>query len=308
MNNKPQFSWWFLCPKYWGIWLGFAILKPFSYLPYSWNLTLGEKLGNLFYQLAKSRRKLAFKNINLAFPNHSVEQNNAILKEHFQSLGISLFEENMINRFKDFSAQKISFIDKIEIRGAENLQHDSKQGLIIIIPHFTTIHVTGFALSLKTPYEGIYRAHNNPLMDYLIKKNRTINSSDGRRVEPIANSQTRQMIKSLKKGNNILILPDQRYRSKGSIKVPFFGLKAPSNPGVNKLAKLGKAKVVTCFTKRIDGQYILTISPPLDNFPSGDDYQDTLVLHQLYEQEINQVPAQYLWVHDRWDIKKSITH
>ncbi len=301
MNNSFQKQ--FLCPRYWGIWLLFSLLKPFAYLPYTWNKAIGKGLGNLLFILATRRKKIALANIKIAFPDNSEQQNKLLAKQHFQALGFSLFEESMVNRIKDKNPSQVNFSKRIKINGIENLQHDNETGLIIIIPHFTTINVTGYALSLALACRAIYRKHDMALMDYLILKGRTIQSEDGRQANPIANTETRQIVKTLRQGGNILILPDQRYRAKGSIQVPFFGQKVPSNPGVNKLSKLGKAKVVVCFTRQEKGHYSLNISTPLENFPSGDDLQDTQRLHKLYEQEIRQNPSQYLWVHDRWDIK-----
>jgi len=103
------------------------------------------------------------------------------------------------------------------------------------------------------------------------------------------------------------ILPDQKYRAKGSVKVPLFGQEAPSNPATSKIAKLTGCVVIPAFTRRITTdqgiRYEVEFLPALEQFPSDDDYQDTLRLHALYEEAIRQTPEQYLWVHNRWDLK-----
>ena len=45
--EKKPFQWQFLIPKYWGIWLLFAIFLPLVYLPLRWHFWLGRTLGIL---------------------------------------------------------------------------------------------------------------------------------------------------------------------------------------------------------------------------------------------------------------------
>jgi len=295
----------FLCPKYWGIWFGFLLLRVISFLPRTLKFFIGKKIGQLLYYIAPSRKSLARKNLQLSFPNKNKEQIEVILKEHFESLGISLIETT-INLWGSHRRpyQKKEKTPFFTFHGLENLNAYPNQGLLLVVPHFTTIETTGLMLSYKTPFRPIYRQHDNPLMEYLITKSRTLILNSGQTVAPLANTNTRGMIKALKENENIMILPDQRYRAKGSVKVPFFGEEAPSNPGICKLAKLGNAKVLPVFTRRHGQQYEIIIHPGLDNFPSGNDYADILRLHQLYEAEIKTNPAQYLWTHNRWDLQK----
>lgn len=305
LKSTQTFKIQFLCPKYWGIWLGFLLLRLISFLPRRLKFFTGKKIGQLLYYIAPSRKSLARKNLQLSFPEKNANQIESILKEHFESLGISLIETTINlwgnHRHPQKKPIKMPFFT---FHGLENLQQYPSQGLLLVVPHFTTIETTGLMLSHIMPFRPIYRKHDNPLMEYLITKSRTLVLDSGQSVAPLANSNTRAMIKALKDHENIMILPDQRYRAKGNIKVPFFGVDAPSNPGICKLAKLGNAKVLPVFTKRNEQHYEMTILPGLDNFPSGDDYSDILRLHQLYEAEIKANPAQYLWTHNRWNLKK----
>jgi len=42
------------------------------------------------------------------------------------------------------------------------------------------------------------------------------------------------------------------------------------------------------------------IHPPFDDFPSGDEYQDTLRVNQFMEREILKCPGQYFWAQPRF--------
>ncbi len=295
----------FLHPKYWGIWLGLSLLRLLSFAPYYLKFKIGDFIGQIMYKLAKSRRGLALKNITMCFPEKTPSEHQKIVKDHFKSLGIYFIEMSINLWGKHRHNNSKNEFQHFTYHGLENLEKHNNTGILILTPHFTTLEITGLMLSFITSYRPLYRPHNNPLMEYWITKSRTYKRTVNQKtlqILPISNKATRTLIKALRAKVAIGILPDQRYRSKGKVDVPFFGVSAPSNPGINKLAKLGKAKVLPVFTRRIGSKYQLTILPALENFPSGDDYKDTLRLHKLYEAEIKKNPSQYLWTHNRWDI------
>ena len=310
MNARPTFNKRFLQPQFWGIWFGIGCLKILSWLPYSVKFATGRLIGRLMYRLARKRRKIAQKNLKIAFPKKSDHERQELCKQHFESLGMS-FSEMALVWYGDHKKNHANANERtiVDFTGREHLQAalDSNKGVLILAPHFTTLEVTGLFISFLTNYHAVYRPHNNPLMDYLIAKGRSIEFDNGETVKPVANSNTRLMLKVLKSGGAMTFLPDQKYRAKGSVKVPLFGRACPSNPATSKIAKLTNCLVVPTFTKRVQTEtgtrYQVQFLPALENFPSGDDEQDTLRLHNLYEKAILQAPEQYLWVHNRWDLK-----
>lgn len=306
-TQSIQFKKSFLCPRYWGIWLGVGLLWLLSLLPYQTKFKLGRGLGWLMYRLSAGRRKLARQNIRLAFPELSDKEIETLLKAHFASLGISLVETAIV-WWGDYRKHPNNGFERSLVR-YEGLEHFEQaqtrgKGVLILAPHFTTLEMTGLFVSFLTHFNAIYRPHDNPLMDYLIAKGRSIPLADGRSVHPIANHNTRGMLKVLRNGESMTILPDQRYRSRGHVKVPFFGHMTRSNPATSKLAKLTDCAVVPCLTERTaDNHYIVRFLPALDNFPSESAEEDTLRLHAIYEEAIKANLSQYLWVHNRWDLK-----
>jgi KDO2-lipid IV(A) lauroyltransferase len=298
-NNKFKYS--FLYPKYWGIWFGVFILRIISLLPYKTKLNLGKWLGRQIFKLAKKRKKIVLINLENAFPNKTLTEINKLALQHFESLGISFFESMLVWWGEHHSKKNCFEKSLITYKNLHNLEQalQAKQGVILISPHFSTADITGLFLSFKIDIYPVYRPHDNALMDYLILKGRTLNN-----IVPIAKNNTRAMIKILKTGDNLGFLPDQKYTHKGHIKVPFFNKDAPSNPATSKLVKITNCLVLPTFLTRLDnGSYELNFHQPIENFASADDFADTLRLHKIYEQEITKNPAQYLWIHNRWNIK-----
>lgn len=303
---QPKFELSFIYnPKYWGIWFGVGLLKLISFLPYPTRYKLGGILGAMMRILASKRRRLVAANLALAFPDMPNSERKTLLKAHFEQLGITIIETTIVWWGDYQNNPESSIFQWVSYQGLEHLENAIAcgKGVLIVAPHFTTLEMTGLFLSFKTGFNAVYRPHDNKLMDYLIAKGRAIPLKDGSHVNPIANRNTRGMVKVLKNGECMTILPDQRYRNKGKVIVPFMNTEASSNPATSKLAKMTGCKVIVCLTKRIKNQqYQIEFLPPLEDFPSNDPVQDTLKLHKLYEQAILQTPEQYLWVHNRWNL------
>ncbi|WEJ62136.1 lysophospholipid acyltransferase family protein [Thiomicrorhabdus lithotrophica] len=310
VKNKtfPEFQNQFYLPKFWGIWLGVGLLRLLAFVPFSWKFGLGKFLGKTLYIVSTKRRRLVLANLALCFPEKNQNELHELLKQHFDSLGIALMEMTIV-WWGDHKKNHENAFERsiVKFTGEQNLRHAQAQGngVLILAPHFTTLELTGLFVSFLTNYHAVYRPHDNPLMDYIIAKGRSIQFSNGEHVEPVSNANTRLMLKVLRAGKSMTFLPDQRYRSKGHVTVPFFGVMSKSNPATSKISKMTGCAVVPTFTRRLENhQYEVEFLPALDNFPSGDDYQDTLRLHQLYEAEIRRNPSQYLWVHNRWNLKE----
>lgn len=301
MTEEPRFQKQFLCPKYWGIWFLLGLLRGLHCLPYRLRFRLGAWLGRTLGRFAKKRARIVEANLAIAFPEKTSTERQQIATQHFESLGISLFE-SMLVWWGDYRRHPDTAFEKglVNVVGLEHLRaaEATGKGVIILTPHFTTTDIIGTFISFSTSLSAVYRPHDNPLMNYLIAKGRS------QSVKPISKYNLREMVKSLKQGENLGFLPDQRYRAKGKVDVPFFGVKAPSNPATSKLCKLTGALVVPTFlTRDKHFHYTLEFLPALENFPSQSDEEDTLRLHQIYENQIRKNPAQYLWVHNRWNIK-----
>ncbi|UQB42949.1 lipid A biosynthesis acyltransferase [Thiomicrospira microaerophila] len=296
----------FLLPKYWGIWIGVGLLKMIHFLPYTAQFKVGELIGKVMYFFAKKRRKIAFANISQAFPELSRQERNELVKRNFESMGIAFIELAItwwgIHR-KNARPNKDQ--NTFSYKGLENLnaKQEESSGALLLTPHFTHVDMTGLISSLVTDVYPVYKPHKNDLIDHLIVKGRTHNINN-QTCLPIDYKDTRRLVKTLRQGSKIGYLPDQRYRGKGHLSVPFFGHDAKSHSATSKLAKMTGCRVIPSFTRRIGHCYEIEFLPPLEHFPSGDDYADTLRLHQLYEAEIRKNPSQYLWVHNRWDLSQ----
>ncbi|OAD22307.1 lipid A biosynthesis lauroyl (or palmitoleoyl) acyltransferase, partial [Candidatus Thiomargarita nelsonii] len=142
-----------------------------------------------------------------------------------------------------------------------------------------------------------YRPHENPLIEYFMKKSR-----DSRAEKAIPRDAVREMLRSLKKNKALWFASDQNFRHKHSVFAEFFGRLAATNTAASRLTQISGAAVVPFFTQRLENNqgYKVILQPALEDFPSGDNRQDALRLNQLIEAQVRKAPEQYLWVHRRF--------
>lgn len=292
--DRPVFQTYFLHPRFWLLWLGLGLLWLIAQLPYKVLLVLGRGLGGVMYRLARSRRKIAARNLALCFPQMPVAEREALLKENFASTGITFFEMAMAWWWP---AERLRRLGTVE--GIEHLQQAQAQGegVILMALHFTTLEIGGAFLALEQGMYGMYRPHKNPLFDYVQRRGR-----EQRLLGAIERDEVRGMLKLLRAGGIVWYAPDQDYGAQRSLFVPLFGVQAATVTATSKFARMGRARVIPFTQQRLpNGQgYSVVVHPALDNFPTDDEAADCLRINQWVEHAISQCPEQYLWAHRRF--------
>ncbi len=285
----------FLAPRYWSVWFSLGLLWLLCRLPFRWQIKLGAALGQLLYHLIPKRRATADTNIKICFPDLKSTQRQTLLRAHFKSLGISLLEMGMAWWRSPAWLKK-----HYKIKGLNNLQaaEQNGRGVIILIAHFTTVEISGHLGALQIPSHLAFAEPKNALFN-AIMQNRRQRYFKGL----ITHRDVRQMIRRLKQGEKLWYSPDQASKfSRGGIMVDYFGHPVITTPATARIARISGAAVVPILPRRLaDGSgYEFEFQPALENFPSNDLKADTQRINHLFEDQIRQIPEQYLWVHKRF--------
>lgn len=283
----------FLHPRYWKTWASLALLWSIAQLPVRANQALGRGLGHLLYRVAKSRRRVAERNIELCFPEYSPQKRAETVKGVVLGCGMSITESAMALWGSDKKLR-----DRYTLEGLEHIEKAQAQGKGVLLAgcHFTTIDISGRIMSFHISADVVYREDNNPVMSWAIARARSRVNNDA-----IHRHDMRKLIRNLRKGHIVWYAPDQDYGKHRSIFAPFFGIEAATVPGTSKLARLTDCAVIPFAHYREEGgRYRLVVHPPLENFPTDDERADATQVNAKIEEMIRVEPAEYMWVHRRF--------
>jgi KDO2-lipid IV(A) lauroyltransferase len=284
-----------LRPHYWPTWLALGTLKALQWLPVTVLRVMGRGLGSIAVRLPLSFVRIARINMGICLPELSDRQRELLLKEHFKSLGIGIFE-TAISWWG--SHRRIAAMAELEGLAHLRAALERGRGAILLSAHFTTLEIGGRVLCDRLGREAniMYRPTSNAVLERFLARNRGV-----RAKRAIPRDDVRTLISALKANEPVWYAPDQAYRKKGAEMVPFFGIPAATNTATSRLARMTGAPVLPYFPERLpNGKYRMVIHPMLENFPSNDPVADARLFNQLIEAQVRRVPEQYLWIHRRF--------
>jgi Kdo2-lipid IVA lauroyltransferase/acyltransferase len=284
----------FLAPRYWPNWLGVGLIWSLTRLPYTWQIGIGRLLGRAFRLAAKRRNNTVRINLALCFPEKSEAEREALLRRHYECLGIALMETAMSWWMPDRRLAPLAHIE-----GLEHLEQALEQGkgAILMGAHFTNLEIGARLLNMRVPFYVVYRHLDNPLLNEVMRRSREAHVK-----KAIHRSDIRSMLRSIRQGKAVWYAADQNYSGRNFVFAPFFGIPAATNSATARLARTSGAPVIPFFQIRLPGGagYRLIVQPPLEDFPSGDIEADTLRINEVIEAQVRMAPEQYLWVHRRF--------
>lgn len=283
----------FLHPRFWPSWLGLGLMRLSVYLPVRLQMLSGRLIAWLTTPLTSDRRKVSKRNIELCFPEMTEQEQDDLVDENMRTMGMLLIETALSWWASDRSLEK-----RVQYEGLEHIDAGlaKGKGVILLTGHFTSMELGGRLIMLKKPCYVMFRQLKNPLFNSVMVQLRT-HHSEG----VVLQEDPRSMIRALRKNKIVWYAPDQDYGRKLSIFAKFFGVTAATVPATARMAKISGAAVVLFVPRRqLDGSYTLTLSPALEDFPTGDDVVDAQRINDLIEKEVRVSPEQYYWVHRRF--------
>jgi KDO2-lipid IV(A) lauroyltransferase len=264
-----------------------------AWLPLPMIVALGGVVGEVLYLLAFERRRVAWINLRIAYPEAGPAAIRRLARTCFRNVSIGIFEIGLVW----WSPRRV--VALTEIRGLEHLEAARRtgRGAMLLTAHFTCIEVGLPVLAAHTTLQAMYKRPHNALMDTFMERHR------GKFTAIIAGHHAPiGLIRGLKRGHAMWYAPDQDFGGKDTVFVPLFGVDATALTAPARIAAMSGVPVMPCcIERRPRGRgYLLTIHPPLRDFPTKNDERDALTVNQATEALIRENPGQYLWVHKRY--------
>ena len=252
-------------------------------------------IGHLAYRLMKRRTKIAYRNLELCFPEMSERDRHAMVVKNFESVGMGLLETGMAWFWPDRRIARWT-----EVIGMEHIRDVQAQqrGILLVGLHFLTLELGARQFGLQEPGIGVYRPNDNPLIDWLQTWGRMRSNKS-----MLDRKDLKGMIKALKKGEVVWYAPDHDYGPRASVFVPLFAVEqAATTSGTWMLARMSNACLVPFVPRRKpDGKGYQLIMLPPECSPPLDDAETTAAwMNKIVEKCIMMAPEQYMWLHRRF--------
>ena len=265
-------------------------------LPVGGQAALGAGLGRLLQALARSRRRVAERNIELCLPELDAAARTRLVREHFRWLGRSLLERGLL-----WYAPRSRLERLIHVEGEVHFAERHAGPVMWLVPHFMALEVAATAAQLFQQRRActIYQRQTNPVFDAAVRAGR---ERFGESLLLSRQDRAKRLVRAIQKdGLAFFNLPDMDFGPKDSAFVPFFGVPACTLLAPSRMARLlGMAVQPVLAEMREGGGWTVRFLPPWTDWPTDDVLGDTHRMNAWIESEVRRNPAQYLWVHKRF--------
>ena len=259
---------------------------------------IGNVVGLLMMATTPWRQKLAYRNMHAVFG----DKYNARERRRLRRLVTQGFCKAMLELLK------VNYMTPDQIRQvvrAEGLEHlraaaQTGNGVIVLTGHFGNDELANPFLAIEgLPLCMVSRAAPSGSVEAMFRRSR---ERHGGRI--VDRNDVRGMLKVLRQGGTLGILPDQHAKA-GGILGTFLGLPASNAPGTAVLAARTGSPIVPVFAfRQPDDSFICRVYPPLKLQDTGDREADvapnTQIIMYAIGDRIRESPQQWLWLHDRW--------
>ena len=189
--------------------------------------------------------------------------------------------------------------------GADAIEaaHAAGRGLLFLTPHLGCFEITAQAYAARFarergPITVLYRPARKRWLAPLIEHAR---SRDGLATAPTTLAGVRQLLRALRAGQAVGLLPDQVPPAGQGTWAPFFGRDAYTMTLAARLASQTGCAVLLAWGERLSAGRGYTVHvQPLQGDLAPQEATATAQINAAMESLIRERPEQYLWGYARW--------
>jgi len=244
-----------------------------------------------------SPKRVTRLNLTVAFPDLSEAERAKKVQQSLIELGKTAGEMGPVWLKPLDEVRSWVQVDASEALFKEALA--KKKGLIILAPHLGCWEAIAAYLAPIEKITYLYRPpHIKAFEDFMVQ----VRARAGARLVPTNAKGVLALVKALKRGELVGILPDQDPGPVGSVYAPFFGHPARTMTLVAKLMQKTQCEVLFLSLKRLpNGEGFRTVwQKAPEGMGSVDAVAAATALNLGIEQLVRQFPEQYQWEYKRF--------
>ncbi|HTQ98867.1 MAG TPA: lysophospholipid acyltransferase family protein [Candidatus Acidoferrum sp.] len=273
-------------------------MRMLALLPLGWARALGKGCGWLCWVLNTRMAQTTQTNLALCFPTMTQTERERLAKASLSNTVQAIFEAGAVWLWP--AAKTLALVTEVEGLGLLQTKLAMGKGVIVLGPHVGNWEVIGLYLGVCGcgPSSQLYQAPRAaPRVGKIIYDAR---SRSGAHMVNTDAKGVAELLKTLRRGEIVGILPDQVPPDSGGEFAPFFGHPALTMTLLNRLQQKTGAQVVMGYVQRIAGGFRIVFREPAEGILSDDLAVALAAMNKTVEMAAVAVPEQYQWEYKRF--------
>ncbi|MGC2351976.1 MAG: lipopolysaccharide heptosyltransferase II [Candidatus Udaeobacter sp.] len=265
-------------------------------LPLRLLFAVGQILGSCAWLVSGKYRRLAERNVAIAFANEKPPgELRRLVRRHFRRLGA-----NLLCSVKLTQMLPDKILQRVTVENIESMDSRFRAGIpvVLVLSHLGIWELFAQLMPKFVGYvrnASVYQRLGNRFIDAHIRRTRgqtgleLFDRKDG--FQPV--------IDLLRSGGGVGVLSDQHAGDHG-LWTPFFGRLASTSPLPGLLAKRTRAAVIAAAVYTTGpARWRMVFTERFDQ-PGASIADLTSKINKVIEQQIRVAPEDWFWVHNRW--------
>ena len=269
-------------------------------LPLRFLFAVGEFLGFCAWLVSGKYRRLAERNVEIAFGDEkSPRELRCLVRRHFRRLGA-----NLLCSVKLTAMPPEQILQRVKVENIEAMDREFRAGVpvVLVLSHLGTWELFAQLMPKFVGYvrnASVYQKLGNRFIDEHVRRTRSQTGLElfDRQAgfEPV--------IELLRSGGGVGVLSDQHAGDHG-LWTPFFGRLASTSPLAGLLAKRTRAALIAAAVYTTGpARWRIVFTERFDQ-PGTSVAAITSRINEVIEQQIRVAPEDWFWVHNRWKTPK----
>lgn len=275
--------------------LAVRLLSALAHLPAPVSDALGRTVGRYVHRKGSRAQRVTQTNLALAYPEWPLKDRLELERQSLKDLG-----------------EKAARLARVWVLGDANPDHlldpasmtewnqavEAGEGILLLVPHLGNWELLGSWVASHGTLNAMYRPARLEGVDTLVRNGRV---AQGYQMHPTNVKGVAGLLKSLKKGEIVAVLPDQEPDLEGGIFAPFFGQAALTMTLAHKLAqKQPNARVFVAAAVRQSPRQYQVVIKPVEAFGQCDALTGASAMNAVIETLVREYPEQYQWEYKRF--------
>lgn len=258
---------------------------------------LGAGAGWLLARFPTEARRISRINIARCFPGLDAAARRRLVRRSLMETGKTAAETGPLWLWD--RAHILRLAPEVEGDAQLDAAMAAGRGAILATPHLGAWEMVGLYCSMRYRMTSLYRPPRLAALDALMTGAR---ERFGATLVPADTAGVRALLKGLRRGELLGILPDQEPRHGNGIFSPFFGLPAYTMTLLARLAQQTGAPIFIAYAERLAGGAGFHLHfLPLAEIPAGASVEAiTAAVNAGIETCVRRLPPQYQWSYKRF--------